>query len=125
MLADLSFALLVIVAMCAGFPEGSGRPAFDRAHRSEVRADCRAWLLAWVDDVEAIARIARLRPGRARDLAWLEDRLEVFGGAGDTWSLRWKRIAQRRREAPLEEHEVVEEFIGAARDLARGEGLGG
>ena len=124
MLAGLSVALLVIVAMCAGFPEERGRPVLDRAHRSEVRADCRAWLLAWVDDVEVIARIGRFKPGRTRDLACLEDQLDEFGVGGGTWSLRWKRIAMRRREAPLAEHEVVEEFICAARDLARGEGLG-
>ena len=119
----LSVALIVVVAMCAGFSEERRRPAFDRAHRAEVRTDCRAWLLAWMDDVETIARIGRLKPGRGRDLAWLEDRLDEFGVCGGTWSLRWKRIAQRRREAPLAEHEVVEEFIGAAKDLTRGAGL--
>ena len=121
----LSIALIVVVAMCAGFPEKRARPVLDRAHRSEVRTDCRAWLLAWVDDVETIARIGRLKPGRARDLAWLEDRLDEFGIGGGTWSLRWKRIAMRRREAPLAEYEVVEEFIGAAKGLAREAGLDG
>ena len=121
--AGLSMALLVIVAMCAGFPEGRGGPIFHRAHRAEVRADCRAWLLAWVDDGETIARIGRLKPSRTRDLAWLEDQLGEFGIRGGMWSLRWRRIAQRRREAPLAEHEVVEEFIGAARDLARAGGM--
>ncbi len=96
-------------------------------YRQEVRADCRDWLRAKVNDSNKIKAISSFRS--IRSLSQLQAKLKTIGitspltskqrkKKGDQF-LEYKGIALRMNETPMSEKEVVGEFIEAAKEMSR------
>ena len=83
----------------------------------EIKSDCKSWLVANVREDGKIKSISLFNYNHIPDLKALHDKLITVNINKSLMALRYKRIADRRGERVLSEHEIVRQFIAAALEL--------
>ena len=111
------YIILTLLTLMVGCSTTTTLPDPRRDHKAEVRSDCRSWITVWVRDRGKIKTVSLYKVSEIKNLGKLQLKLKKIGVDGSLKSLRYIRIAKRRRELPLSEYQVVEQFIFAGKEI--------